>query len=210
MIDSAPGIESTLYESIQKEYPKWEKPDIDISKFLGPPVLEVIRILLPDQNNKVIERVENHFRIIYDETGWKKPFLYPGVSKLLAWLFGQQKRIYLVTNKPIIPATKIMGEFGIVKYFQNLYTPDSSTPVFQNKTEMIRDLLHSNQLENRSTIMVGDTITDAQAAQDNQIDLAFAGYGYGDLESLQNIQPVCILNDPCDLYQFIMGEKANE
>ena len=50
---------------------------------------------------------------------------------------------------------------------------------FKNKTDIIAHILKTNSLLFNETIMIGDTIHDGLAADENKLDFALVEYGYG-------------------------------
>jgi phosphoglycolate phosphatase len=63
--------------------------------------------------------------------------------------------------------------------FEEIITRDSRTPGYSGKSAMLSDLLRRHRLPTESTIMVGDTAEDGEAAADNRLEFIHASYGYG-------------------------------
>ena len=72
---------------------------------------------------------------------------------------------------------------SIKKYFTEVYSLDFENTQFKNKTDLIAYILKSNTLTKSETLMIGDTIHDEIAANNNNIDFAWVEYGYGKNEN---------------------------
>jgi phosphoglycolate phosphatase-like HAD superfamily hydrolase len=69
------------------------------------------------------------------------------------------------------------------KYFNDIYCPDILEEKFKNKTDLIAYILKTNLLQLSDTIMIGDTMHDGIAADENKLDFALVEYGYGQYEN---------------------------
>ena len=180
LIDSAPGIEASFYIAYLKVYdtacPK------NITTFIGPPIDQVLTAVNEETNIDTINLFVDALKQHYDTEGYKKSKLYDDVESVLEILFKNKLNVFIATNKRIKPTKLIMEYLSISKYFNGVYCPDSLGQNFENKTDLIAHLLKINLLELNETIMVGDTIHDGIAANENKLDFALVEYGYGQYE----------------------------
>ena len=192
LIDSAPGIEASFYIAYLKVYntacPK------NIRTFIGPPIDQVLKRVNGESNLEIINYFVDTFKQHYDTEGYKKSKLYDDVKWVLDFLLENKLNIFIATNKRLKPTKLILEYLSIGKYFNNIYCPDILKEKFKNKTELICHLLKTNSLLLNETIMIGDTIHDGIAADENKLDFAFVEYGYGQYESskykLNNIKQI--------------------
>src|SRR5205807_1399641 len=108
-------------------------------------------------------------------------------------LHAKGARLFILTNKPILPTEKILAHFGMDKFFTGVFAPDSTDFPFGSKSEGARFLAKKYRLETRSTVMVGDGLDDAEAAKFCDFDFIAVGYGYGLATQQSLIMPIASL-----------------
>jgi len=192
LIDSAPGIEASFYTAYLKVYNK-ECPQI-ISTFIGPPIDQVLKAVNGETNLEITNRFVDTFKQHYDNEGYKKSKLYDDVESVLEVLLKNKLNIFIATNKRVKPTKLILEYLSLAKYFNDIYCPDILEEKFKNKTHLIAYILKTNLLKLSDTIMIGDTMHDGIAADENKLDFAFVEYGYGQYENskykLNNIKQI--------------------
>ena len=180
LIDSAPGIEASFYIAYLKVYNK-ECPQI-ITTFIGPPIDQVLKAVNGETNLEITNRFVDAFKQHYDNEGYKKSKLYEDVEFVLEVLLKNKLNIFIATNKRVKPTKLILEYLSIDNYFNDIYCPDILEKTFKSKTKLIAHILKTNMLELTETIMIGDTMHDGIAADENKIDFALVEYGYGEYE----------------------------
>jgi phosphoglycolate phosphatase len=180
LIDSAPGIEESFYHAYLKVYNE-HCPKI-ITTFIGPPIDQVLTAVNGEGNLDTIKHFIDAFKQHYDNEGYKKSKLYDDVEWVLDFLLENKLNIFIATNKREKPTKLILEYLSIGKYFTGIYCPDILEEKFKNKTELISHLLESHSLQLNETIMIGDTMHDGKAADENKLDFAMVEYGYGQYE----------------------------
>ena len=190
LIDSAPGIEESFYHAYLKVY-NVECPQI-ITTFIGPPIDQVLTTVNGEGNLDTVKHFIYAFKQHYDTEGYKKSKLYDDVKWVLDFLLENKLNIFIATNKRLKPTKLILEYLSISKYFNDIYCPDMEEFKFKNKTDLIVHILKTNLLLLNETIMIGDTIHDGLAADENKLDFALVQYGYGEYENskykLKNIK----------------------
>jgi phosphoglycolate phosphatase len=181
LVDSAPGIEASFYIAYLKVYNK-ECPQI-ITTFIGPPIDQVLKAVNGETNLEITNRFVDAFKQHYDNEGYKKSKLYDDVESVLEVLLKNKINIFIATNKRVKPTKLILDYLSIDNYFNDIYCPDILDLKFKNKTDLISHILKSNSLLLNETIMIGDTIHDGLAADENKLDFALVEYGYGQYEN---------------------------
>jgi phosphoglycolate phosphatase len=183
IIDSAPGIEESFKCAYKNVY--HEVCNIEITKFIGPPINQVLTAINGESDEKLINLFTENFKFHYDNEGYKLSKLYKGVKEVLESLVEKKYNVFIATNKRQHPTSLILKLLSIDKFFKNVYCPDSLEKIFNNKSEIIAYILNSNSLLNTETLLVGDTNHDGIAAENNNINFALAKYGYGEHEKFQ-------------------------
>ena len=181
LIDSAPGIEASFYIAYLKVYNK--ACTKIINTFIGPPIDQVLKAVNGETNLDIINRFVDVFKQHYDTEGYKKSRLYDNVESVLEILVNNKSNLFIATNKRVKPTKLILEYLSLAKYFNHIYCPDILEEKFKNKTDLISHILKSNSLLLNETIMVGDTIHDGLAADENKLDFALAEYGYGEYQN---------------------------
>jgi phosphoglycolate phosphatase len=190
LIDSAPGIEASFYIAYLKVYNT--SCTKNITTFIGPPIDQVLTAVNGETNLDTINRFVEAFKQHYDTEGYKKSKLYDDVVSVLEILLANKLNVFIATNKRAKPTNLILDYLSIEKYFKGIYCPDIEEFKFKNKRDLIAHILKINSLLFNETIMIGDTIHDRLAADENKLDFAFVEYGYGEYQrskyKLKNIK----------------------
>ena len=205
LIDSAPGIEYSLLESIRLILPEVVMELPDIRAHIGPPLPELVKQLLPEATPEVADRIESRFRSIYDDTGWQQTRVYKNVRETLSWLVDRGIGCFLVTNKRLRPTRQILTEFGLLPFFREVVSADANLVAFQSKEAIVRYLIEKHLLNPAKTLMVGDTSDDAAAAQMCGMNFAVAAYGYGNVHTHNEWLKDYILHNLSDLLEIVSG-----
>jgi phosphoglycolate phosphatase len=177
LVDSCPGIAASLSTAFRAA--GRIMPPGDLRDAIGPPIRIMAARIDPTLTEPDLDQIEKTFRADYDSHGWQKTVLFEGVVPGLQRLRSNGAQLFLVTNKPRIPTVRILTHFGMMDLFEEIVTRDSRTPSYSGKSAMLSDLLRRHRLPTESTIMVGDTAEDGEAAADNRLEFIHASYGYG-------------------------------
>jgi phosphoglycolate phosphatase len=176
LVDSTPGISRALcaaFASVGRSMPA-----SNLRTAIGPPIKVIAKRLDASLTDGELARIETVYRSDYDLSSWSETVLFDGVRETLQYLRARRWRLFIVTNKPLIPTAKILDHLGLVMLFENVVTRDSRTPAYSTKAAMLTELLTLHALP-ASTIMMGDTVEDEEAAHSNHLEFVFASYGYG-------------------------------
>ena len=177
LVDSIPGIQW----SVEAALVAGGMPPLcrDLKPLIGPPIRDILATVSGATDPAVLDRMESVFRSSYDSAGWRKTTCQPGARGTLQRLHIAGCGLWVVTNKPGHAARAILHELALADFFQEVVCPDSRTPRFASKAEMLADLLERCALARAGSIMVGDTLEDCRAAADVGIDCALVPHGYG-------------------------------
>jgi phosphoglycolate phosphatase len=101
---------------------------------------------------------------------------YPGVAETLEKL--AERRMAVLTNKPIRISVRILDELGLSKYFRAIYGGNS----FETKKPDplgARAILRELETAPREALLVGDSEVDVQTARNAGTMAAAVNYGFG-------------------------------
>lgn len=205
LVDSAPGIEYALRESIRLILPETVIDLTNIRANIGPPLPDLVRQVLPELTPEVADQIETRFRSIYDHTGWQHTSVYESVIETLSQLTDRHIRCFLVTNKRLRPTRQILVKFRLLPFFGEVVSADANQSAPQSKETMVRYLTRKYLLNPGKTLMVGDTRSDATAARICGMDFAVAVYGYGSVHTENEWQGKYTLHKLADLLQIVSG-----
>ncbi len=184
LVDSLPGIAAALTEAF-RSFGR-TLPEANLRAAIGPPISVIARRVDPSLTDAQALAIEQAYRPLYDERHWSLTTLFPGVAATLHTLHRRGHPLFLLTNKPRIPALRILEHLGLTPLFTDLYTRDRAAPPFASKTLMLEALIAHHSLDPAASILVGDTAEDGEAAQANRVPFVFVTYGYGLCPSAAN------------------------
>src|SRR5574341_353000 len=122
LVDSAEDI----IDCLEKAYTEAEVASyigrLDKS-IIGPPLRELIRQATPELHDEKMEYIVKQFRKYYDASPLDKTRLKNGARNALCHLTALDKKMILVTNKPMQPTRKILANLNL-NYFEDVVTPD--------------------------------------------------------------------------------------
>jgi phosphoglycolate phosphatase len=206
LVNSIPGIEYALQEALRLAAPESVRP-LNILTHIGPPIGAMIRQMLPELAPDTDAAVEAQFRRIYDSTGWQKTRAYPRMAYTLEWLNEHGIRCFVITNKPALPSRLILEKTGLLRFFQEIVTPDVRQPAFSSKDEMAAYVLEKYQMAGVETLMIGDSADDFQAARNLNLRFLAAGYGYGHVQMRGAINFVNVIFRAVDIIDYVAREN---
>jgi phosphoglycolate phosphatase len=112
------------------------------------------------------------------------------------------------TNKRSLPTQRILEHCGLQPYFQAFLSPESRTPPFASKSEAILQLLMEYSLDPARTLLMGDSVDDARAAQSCGLRfVAFAG-GYGQAHQQAEVPVAFVCVEFPDLLKLFHGNAV--
>lgn len=120
--------------------------------------------------------------------------IYPGVAEFLDYCQEQQLKMACVTNKPQHLAEGLLQQLKLSHYFQLVLGGDSLP---QKKPHPL-PLLHSVEVLHghlHTTLMIGDSSNDVEAARQAGIDCIVVSYGYNHGEDIYCCQPQQVIDD---------------
>jgi len=177
LIDSSPGILASLARTLAAHGISPQMP-LEPS-LIGPPLATTLRQASGVTDEAALARLIDTFKTDYDTQGYRATEMFPGVASVLAQLAAAGARLYIVTNKRMIPTRRILDALGLAQHFTGIHTRDETDPPASSKAALTARLLTRYGIDPRRACFVGDTREDAAAAQENNLPFIHAAYGYG-------------------------------
>ncbi len=152
-----------------------------LERFVGPPVEEWTRELLPGASDEARAQLARDYRACYDREGWKNNSVFAGVRAMLEELHGEGFPLFVCTSKQQRFAVRILDFFELSRLFTAIHG-DQLQFASHSKADLLTSLLSEHSLDRAATWMIGDRIYDIEAARANRVRCLAAGWGYGSAE----------------------------
>jgi len=202
LIDSISGISFSFGEAIKAVLPGHNVPAI--TNLIGLPIRKIFSLALAEEDARVLKNLEESFRKSYDSVGFEMCCVYPGVYESLDQICSSGYTCYILTNKPIKPATKIVQKLSLSKFITELFTLDCGYPRFRSKADAALEMKRRLKLEESQVLLVGDSQDDAEAAHQCGFNFIAVAYGYGNIHKNPNVAFQKSINQFEDLNDIIM------
>ena len=204
LTDSGEGIVRCVQYALDREF--GIKADRrDLRSFVGPPLREqFIRYanLTPEQADRAIERYRERYRAV----GIYESSVYPGIPEMLAELRRAGLRIVLVSTKPTEYCREILGRTGIAQYFHYVIGNDMNIPVAGMRDAIEKAVRIIGDVNRNEIVMVGDRRYDVIGAKQCGVGSMGVSYGYGPRGELEYEWPDCIVDNPTELRNVLVGQ----
>ena len=176
IIDSAESILSSFDKVFQKhKISPLKKLDKHI---IGPPLNETFINLIEKPTDKLINSMVEDFKFFYDKEDYKLSRLFPEILECLKLLKNQKKILIIITNKRKAPTKKIIELLNLDEFFKSSYSLDSFNPKMKSKSNVIKEVLSLERIDQKKAIYVGDRIEDGEASNKNNIEFIMVPWGY--------------------------------
>lgn len=151
------------------------------------------------------EKVFSDYRAFYDENCSYDTFPYEGVKEMLQELNRNGVKCAVVTNKPDLPAKKLISEnFGdlICETHGNVASvPVKPDPTFVFKT------MENLEVEPSDAVYIGDSDVDIMTGKNAGIDYISVDWGFRTREFLIENGAGIIFSDPAKLTDYLLDQS---
>lgn len=178
LVDSFAGIEVAVNQAVAELLPEHTLPPL--RPMIGPALRGMLERALPEARSSELDAVAQRFKTLYDGGLCLECHLYPEVEAVLRTLLSgpERPRAFIVTNKRLVPTRLLLDHFGIASLFEAVVASDAPVP-FKSKIEAVAWTIEKFQLDVATTLFVGDSQDDFEAATSNGLDFLPVAYGYG-------------------------------
>ena len=203
LIDSQPGI---LASSLAALRALGHEPDetLDIKRAIGPPLEDMIQVLLQPYGDDRIGEAVAAYRQHYGESGFLGSEPYPGIGRALEEIKRAGLRIYLATSKREIFASRILHHLGFATYFDGIH---GSVPggALDHKPELLAHILSLHHISPSHSLMVGDRRYDISGA--HAVGMRGLGvlWGYGTRNELETAGADQLVESTADLARTVLS-----
>lgn len=232
--DPKEGITKSVQYALKKY--GIEVEDLDaLCPFIGPPLYKSFEDFYGFSHEQALEAVDE-YRVYYRDKGIFECTVYEGIPELLKALHEHGIKVILATSKPEEYAIQILQHFGIYEYFDIIAGSTMSgsrvekEDIIQYAIEQVKGINHKDDINNRSGMereseaderktdglksfdvskayMVGDRKFDYIGASKFNIPCILIGYGYGEMEELEECKPFAIKKTVKELEEFLLDSR---
>jgi phosphoglycolate phosphatase len=203
LIDSQPGIQASCLAALRALGHEVDET-LDIRRSIGPPLEELMQILLRSYGDDRIGEAVAAYRQHYGESGFLGSVPYPGIGKSLAEMKRSGLRIYLATSKRATFASRILDHLKFATYFDGVH---GSVPggELDHKPELLAYVLSKHGLSPSHSLMVGDRRHDISGA--HAVGMRGLGvlWGYGSRDELETAGADRLVDSPADLAGTVLS-----
>ena len=178
-MDSFPEIKLCLDKSLELFNINVEKELT--SSLIGPPLDEILREIMPSQNQEDIEKIKLAYYRFYEDICVKSN-LYDDAEMVLKKL-SRKNKLYVLTNKSKLFSKKIIISKQIYSFFDDILCVDPARNDKSSKTKLLKSTMTKLKLSPKNCFLIGDSISDFNAAMKNKIKFFHAVWGYGFIQS---------------------------
>ena len=177
LIDSSPGILASFWRVLAAD---GLRPAVPLeASLIGPPLAVTLQQVSGIADEARLARLVEAFKQDYDTAGYLGTEVFPGVPAGLAQLAAAGARLFIVTNKRLVPTRRILDALGLARHFAGIHTRDETEPMAPSKTAVTQRVIARYGIDRGRAFFVGDSEEDAAAARDNGLAFIHAAYGYG-------------------------------
>jgi phosphoglycolate phosphatase len=203
LVDSQPGIFASCVAALRA---LGHEPDetLDIQRIIGPPLEDIMRMLLQPYGDDRIDEAAAAYRQHYGESGYLGSKSYPGIGGALAALQQAGLCIYLATSKRETFASRILHHLGFAAYFDGIY---GSVPggALDHKPELLAHIVSRHDIVLSRSVMVGDRRYDISGA--HAVGMRGVGvlWGYGSRDELEMAGADRLVESAADLAPAVLS-----
>jgi phosphoglycolate phosphatase len=179
--------------------------DLDLARFIGPPLQESFAVLLHSTDPKQINAAVELYRQRFSSKGMLENSVYPGIHSALTTLRGHPLP-FVTTSKPRVFAERIGEHFGLKEYFCAIYGSELDG-TRSDKSDLVAHVLKAESLSPHSTVMVGDRAHDIVGAKAHGVFPIGVLWGYGSYDELVAAGATTLCEQPEMLAKILLSNS---
>ena len=176
-----------------------EKPLNELTKYIGPPLLNSFAELVGEENAQdAIVKYRERFSVV----GLYENEIYPNVKDTLSLLKEQGYILCTASSKPQIYVEKILQHFDIAQYFTIIGGSTLDGKICE-KEDVINLVLEQLNADKQDVVMVGDTRFDLIGAEKMGLSTIGVTYGFASKEELCQYPNITLIDDISEITDIL-------
>ncbi len=194
LIDSRLDLANSV-NGMLRHYGRPELPADVIASYIGDGAPMLVRRALGDpEDEDFFKSALEFFILYYRQHKLDTTTLYPGIMDALNSLrngSGFERRMAVLSNKPVNPSRGIVEALGLGKFFTQVYG-GNSFPTKKPDPLGVRMLLNEYNVTPGEALIIGDSGIDVLTGRNSGIATCGVTYGYGTHTLKQTPPDVCV------------------
>jgi len=206
LVDSVPDL-AFCVDAMMNQLGMPERGERRVRHWVGNGVERLVKRALVNQidgepDEALFARALPVFEALYRENTSKRSCLYQGVKEALDFLQTTTVRIGCVTNKASQFTLPLLQDLGIRDYFEIVICGDM---VERKKPDPMPLLQAAEQLETepQASLMLGDSMSDVNAARAAGFQIVCMSYGYNHGEDIRDYNPDAVVESMAEIKDII-------
>lgn len=207
LLDSSAGIKSSIKYALNHQKLNMLN-DRELDEFVGfSPLFGAFKHFCRLDDISAQACCELYREYYKNGKAYKQSKVYEGVFALLTCLKNKGYNLGVATYKRQDYAKELMEYFGFGNYFESVCGADNENRL--KKNDILANCMHKLNAKKETTVLIGDSIHDAQAAIDSGIDFIGVTYGFGFKNNLDIAiyNPLLIVNNVTEITEYFEKEK---
>lgn len=204
LIDSELDLAASV-NAMLRHFGRKELPMEVIATYIGDGAPMLIRRALGDPSDQeFLQSALNFFLLYYRDHKLDHTYVYDGIGRVLREIAdhdGRQRKLAVLTNKPVRASRDILAGLGIGSSFMQVYGGNS----FATKKPDpfgANTLMREAESDADQTVMVGDSEVDILTARNAGMWSVGVTYGFAPM-SLQRVPPDVLVDTTAELAQAL-------
>lgn len=211
LIDSELDLAAAV-NAMLRHYGRKELPIQVIGTYIGDGAPMLIRRALGDPaDHQFLQSALNYFLAYYRDHKLDNTYLYEGTKEALHRIGGSERKLAVLTNKPVRVSQAILAGLGLADSFFQVYGGNS----FETKKPDplgAKTLMREADAQPGETVMVGDSSVDVLTARNAGLWSVGVTYGFAP-QTLEQVPPDVLVDTTAELADALtvsklLGEEA--
>lgn len=200
LLNTAPGIIESVKHTI-RAVGYQELSDEELLTFVGPPIQNSFMKMYACSSVEA-QNAANVFRKHYRTKALLKAEPYNGIYNLCHKLRSENRKLAVATYKREDYAISLLKHFGFDQYFDSIHGADNENIL--TKADIIDICLKELRASKENTVLIGDTVHDAEGAKRMEIGFLAVTYGFGfKPKTLIEFQCLGVADNVSEIYKII-------
>ncbi|HEW98387.1 MAG: phosphoglycolate phosphatase [Candidatus Parabeggiatoa sp. nov. 3] len=206
LVDTVPDLAYAI-DSMMSQLELPQRGEEKVRQWIGNGIERLVKRALLDGDKGYVDEESfqsalHLFKVSYDQVNGRNSKLYEGVQDGLDWLKSQDIPLVCITNKAEQFSVPLLKALDIHDYFRLVISGDTLP---QKKPDPM-PLLHAAKfcgVDPHAALMLGDSISDVQAARAAEFKIICVNYGYNHGLDISDSNPDAVIDSLAQLVDFI-------